>query len=218
VPDLDISSERLDDTVLLLHVLLQVDLPQLLDSHLERHGNQQGLSWGWLITVWLVHILTQSDHRKVVVRDWVQHNHQTLEQITGQTIRDTDFTDDRLTRALSALQPASTWRALETELAGKTIRVYALSKEVVRLDATTVSGYHTGGEDSLFQFGKSKDHPELLQVKVMQATLDPLGMPLLTQVVSGETADDPLYLPFHLQRASTPCWRGLGCSLSATAK
>lgn len=196
MPDLNISSERLDDTVLLLHVLLQVELPQLLDSHLERHGNQQGLSWGWLLTVWLVHILTQSDHRKVVVREWVQHNRQTLQQITGQTIRDTDFTDDRLTRALSALQPASTWRAIETQIADKTIRVYDLPQKIIRLDATTVSGYHTGGEDSLFQFGKSKDHPELLQVKVMQATLDPLGMPLLTQVVSGETADDPLYLPF----------------------
>ena len=196
MPDLDVSSERLDDTVLLLHVLLQLELPQLLDRHLERHGNQQGLSWGWLITVWLVHILTQSDHRKVVVREWVRRNSQTLHQIIGQEIRDTDFTDDRLTRALSALQPAPTWRAIQTEIADKTVRVYDLPTEIVRLDATTVSGYHTGGEDSLFQFGKSKDHPELLQVKVMQATLDPLGMPLLTQVVSGETADDPLYLPF----------------------
>jgi transposase len=32
-------------------------------------------------------------------------------------------------------------------------------------------------------------------VKVMQAVLDPLGMPLATDVVSGERADDPLYLP-----------------------
>ena len=29
----------------------------------------------------------------------------------------------------------------------------------------------------------------------MQAVLDPLGMPLATDVVSGERADDPLYLP-----------------------
>jgi transposase len=193
--ELDVYNERLDDTVLLLHVLLQVQLPQLLDNHLERHGNQLGLSWGWLLTVWLVHILTQSDHRKVVVREWVQRNRYTLEQITEQTIRDTDFTDDRLTRALTALQPAKTWSAIETELAQKTIRVYDLPQEVVRFDATTVSGYHTGGCDSLFQLGHSKDDPNLLQVKVMQATLDPLGMPLVTQVVPGQSADDPLYVP-----------------------
>ncbi len=34
----------------------------------------------------------------------------------------------------------------------------------MRLDATTVSGYHAGGEDSLFQFGYSKDDPTLKQV------------------------------------------------------
>ena len=46
------------------------------------------------------------------------------------------------------------------------------------------------------QFGPSKDHrPDLPQVKVMQAVLDPLGMPLATDVVSGERADDPLYVP-----------------------
>ncbi|MDH3602329.1 MAG: transposase, partial [Candidatus Tectomicrobia bacterium] len=48
----------------------------------------------------------------------------------------------------------------------------------------------------LFQFGPSKDHrPDLPQVKVMQAVLDPLAMPLATDVVSGERADDPLYIP-----------------------
>ena len=51
-------------------------------------------------------------------------------------------------------------------------------------------------EDGLFQFGHSKDHrPDLPQVKVMLSALDPLGMPVATQVVSGERADDPLYVP-----------------------
>jgi transposase len=47
----------------------------------------------------------------------------------------------------------------------------------------------------LFQFGHSKDDPTLPQVKVMMGVLDPLGLPLVTQVVSGETADDGLYVP-----------------------
>jgi transposase len=38
---------------------------------------------------------------------------------------------------------------------------------MVRVDATTVSGYHEGGEDSLFQFGHSKDDPSLRQIKLM---------------------------------------------------
>jgi len=35
----------------------------------------------------------------------------------------------------------------------------------------------------------------LRQIKAMMATLDPLGLPLALEVVSGEQADDPLYVP-----------------------
>ena len=75
------------------------------------------------------------------------------------------------------------------------MRVYDLTTERVRLDATTISGYHAGGEGSLFQFGKSKDNPDLLQVKLMMGMLYPLGLPMATEVVSGERADDELYIP-----------------------
>ena len=44
-------------------------------------------------------------------------------------------------------------------------------------------------EAGLFQFGHSKDDPSLPQIKTMLADLDRLGMPVATQVVSGETAD-----------------------------
>jgi transposase len=64
------------------------------------------------------------------------------------------------------------------------MRVYNLKQERVRLDTTTVSGHHAGGDDSLFQFGHSKDDPTLSQVKVMVAALDPLGLPVATQVVA----------------------------------
>src|SRR6266581_3250474 len=67
---------------------------------------------------------------------------------------------------------------------------------MVHVDSTSASVYATVSEGGLFQFGHSKDdRPDLPQVKVMQAVLDPLGMPLATDVVSGERADDPLYMP-----------------------
>src|SRR2546425_1120784 len=44
--------------------------------------------------------------------------------------------------------------------------------------------------------GHRKDYrPDVPQVKVMQAVLDPLGRPLATAVVSGERADAPRALP-----------------------
>ncbi len=51
-------------------------------------------------------------------------------------------------------------------------------------------------EGGLCQCGHSKDYrPDVPQVKVMQAVLDPLGRPLATDVVSGERADAPRSLP-----------------------
>jgi hypothetical protein len=66
----------------------------------------------------------------------------------------------------------------------------------VRLDSTSVSLYHDPEGSQLIRRGHSKDHrPDLAQLKVMLATLDPLGAPLVTQVVAGNRADDGLYLP-----------------------
>ena len=193
--ELTLTTERIDDLVLLLHVMLQVQLPEMLDRHLPRHWLQQGLSWGWVTTIWLAHILSQGDHRKLTVRDWVAQAHETLESVTGLSIRETDFTDDRLTIVLRQLSKPDYWQAIEKDFAQNALRVYDLKTERIRVDATTISGYHTGGEDSLFPFGHSKDDPNLLQVKTMMASLDPLGLPLVTQVVSGERADDGLYGP-----------------------
>lgn len=194
-PTLTVTTERIDDFVLLLHVMMRLDLPAILDCHLPRHWLQQGLSWGWVTTIWLAHILSQGDHRKLTVRDWVRQAQQTLQHTTGRTIRDTDFTDDRLTIVLRELSNPAYWHPIEAELAQRTVRVYHLTPRQVRVDMTTISGHHSGSDDGLFQFGKSKDDPSLRQVKVALATLDPLGLPLATEVVAGNCADDPLYTP-----------------------
>ncbi len=193
--DIQIHSERIDDFVVLLALMQQMNLPAVLDHHLPRHWLQQGLSWGWTASIWLAHIISQGDHRKLTVRDWVRQAHRTLEQVTGLDIRETDFTDDRLTIVLRHLSDEVRWQAIEQELGQHLVRVYDLQEQVVRVDATTVSGYHEGGEESLWQFGHSKDDPTLRQIKAMMATLDPLGLPLALEVVSGEQADDPLYVP-----------------------
>lgn len=191
----NITTERIDDFPLLLAVMLQLRLPEIFDHHIKRHGLHQGLSWGWIASIWLAHLLTKSNHRKQPVQAWVKQAHATIEKVSGQTVRDLDFTDDRLTLLLRRLSQAEIWQAIEKELSQNIIRVYDLKAKRVRLDATTVSGYHEGGEESLFQYGYSKDDPSLRQVKVMVAALDPFGLPLVSQVVAGDVADDNLYRP-----------------------
>ncbi len=194
-PEINITTERIDDFPLLLEVMIRLGLPGLIDQHLKRHGLHQGLSWGWITAIWLAHILTESDHRKLPVRAWVRQAGETIERITGMKVGELDFTDDRLTLLLRRLSKPATWQSIETDLGRNILRVYELKPKQVRLDPTTVSGHHAGGEDSLFEFGHSKDDPTLRQVKVMVAALDPLGLPLVSQVVAGSTADDPLYIP-----------------------
>src|SRR3970040_2656630 len=102
--ELTITTERVDDFVLLIEMMVRLGLPEILDRHIPRHWLQEGLSWGWVATIWLAHILSQGDHRKLTVRDWVRQAHNTLERVTGLSIRDTDFTDDRLTIVLRELR------------------------------------------------------------------------------------------------------------------
>jgi transposase len=97
---------------------------------------------------------------------------------------------------LRGLSDETRWAAFESALHQPTVRVYDLSTERVHVDSTSASAYGTVSDGGLCQFGHSKDYrPDLPQVKVMQAVLEPLGMPLATDVGSGERADAPLYLP-----------------------
>ena len=191
-----IITERVDDIPLLLEQMQRMGLPTLLDDHFPTHGNWQGLSLGWVSTIWLSSILSRGDHRLVHVEPWVGNRLWTLRAMTGQGVERLDFTDDRLEIVLRGLSEDTRWSAFEAALNQHTVRVYALSTERIHVDSTSANAYATVTEDGLFQFGHSKDQrPDLPQVKVMQAVLDPLGMPLATDVVSGERADDPLYVP-----------------------
>lgn len=194
--DMNVTTERVDDIPVLLAQAEKVGVAELLDEHFEPHGNWQGSSMGWTATVWLAHILSEGDHRLNQVQEWVAQRLQSLSLWTGQAVRALDWSDDRLGIVLDALSDADRWQAFERALNQRTIRVYRLKPTRVRVDSTTASGYWTVTDDGLFQFGHSKDHrPDLPQLKVMLSALDPLGLPLITQVVSGERADDGLYIP-----------------------
>ena len=193
---LSIVTERVDDIPLLLAQIEGMGIPELLETHFEAHGNWVGTGIGWTTGVWMAHILSQGDHRLSWAEKWVGERVEMLERSTGELVLATEWSDDRLGIILDLLSEEEPWQDFEGTLNRRTIRVYDLKRERVRLDSTTASGHWEVTEDGLFQFGHSKDHrPDLPQLKVMFSTLDPLGMPVATQVVSGETADDPLYVP-----------------------
>jgi transposase len=193
---LSIETERMDDIPLLLTHMKRMKVAELLDKHIPAHGQRKGLSVGELSVVWLAHILSQADHRMNRVQEWANRRISTLRGCGMSTLSAQDATDDRLADVLRLLSDDLHWQAFEQELMGQLVRVYDLPTTCVRIDTTTASSYAEVDEQGLLQLGHSKDHrPDLPQLKLVLASLDSLGMPLATEVLSGEQADDPVYLP-----------------------
>lgn len=190
-----IVTERVDDIPLLIAHMLRMGIQEVIDRHIPKHGNQRDLSWGWTTLIWMAHIITEGDHRKVSMRDYISEMKHTLSVLSGQIINELDFSDDRLAHLLKHLSNRAYWRKIEDDLNKRTLEVYDLKTETIRNDATTVTVDGEITEDGLVQYGHSKDNAKLPQIKLMTACVDPLGMPLASDVVSGETADDVLYIP-----------------------
>ena len=173
----------------------QLNFPISLERHLGSHHLHRGLSNGWLATVWLAFLLSQSNHRKVSVQDWAGNHSHTLETLIGEPLRPAEFGDDRLSIILRRLHDAD-WSALEADLWATTCEVYEISYQCIRLDSTTSYGYHTIIPGGLMQRGHSKDHrPDLPQLKLMAAAAQPTSQLMACDIVPGHCADDPLYLP-----------------------
>jgi len=193
----EISVVRLDELPVLFGVIERLEIARLLDEEIARHANWIGaLGIGGVVSGWLAFILSTADHRLNQVEDWVEQRREIYEACLKCEIRGLDFSDDRLANILDKLSQAEVWERFETGLNQQIIRVYELKTEFVRLDSTTISTYTAVNAEGLLQLGHSKDkRPEDAQLKIQLAILDPLGMPLATQVVAGNSADDPLYLP-----------------------
>ncbi|MBI5714031.1 MAG: transposase [Chloroflexi bacterium] len=200
-PALTITSIRIDDIPLLIGTLIQMGVPELYDREVKDHGHHEGLSGGWLLTVWLTFILSQGDHAKSHVQEWVRRHREVLEKLIQQPIAERDLNDDRLGSVLKRLSHRERWEAFETALWQRQVRVYEVEGDLsewvgVWMDSTTAAGYHRVEETGLMQHGYSKDHrPDLAQLKIMTAVVQASNSLLASDVVAGNLADDPLYLP-----------------------
>lgn len=193
----EMSHEQVNDIPLLIHTMTTVlGFDRLLDEQRERHGNRQGLSIGQVMVTWLTHILSECTHFMSPVQAWANALPHTLSTLLGMPVRQTDLTDDRLAEVAWVLSQEEVWRPLEQAVTGQMVRVYRLTPQRVRLDTTTAKVYGGNELSVLFQRGHSKEHrPDLRQLKVMLAALDPLGVLAGAEVLAGNAADDGLYVP-----------------------
>lgn len=194
--EVKVQTEQVNDIPLLIKQQEKMDITEILDQIVPQHGNRQGLSLGQMIVGWLSYIVSESDHRLSFVEEWAARQTNMLSHLLPGYGGSQDFTDDRLGDGLRFLSDDAVWEAFESQLGKRLIRIYQLPTEVGRVDTTTVSLYHQADGSAIIAEGFSKDHrPDLAQLKVLLLALDPLAIPVVTMVVSGNRADDGLYLP-----------------------
>jgi len=197
---LSVRSERVDDVPLVLAFLQRLGLAALLEKTVGTHGNtrhQNVLGNGQAFVVWLTFLLTQSDHRKVTVAEWVARHTRTLAIGLGVSeVPATDFSDDRLSTLLDRLQRPGVWEQVEAALLARTLLVTPLPLEQVHLDSTSTWGFHAPDPDGVMRFGHAKGGGAATrtQVKLMAATTR-TGQLLACTVWPGDAADPPLYQP-----------------------
>jgi transposase len=189
--------EAVADLPVLWAKLQLLDLPATLDRHFPAPRHWKGpLNPGEVLCLWLLFIISQGDHRLNQVEPWVARHQGTLSALLGKPVQPSDAHDDRLADLLSRLGDSDTFSTVERDVNQHTIRVYQIPTDTVRYDMTTANSYaDVLSEQGLLQFGHSKDDPDRPQFKIAAGVLDPLGMPLTTAVVPGNSTDDPLYIP-----------------------
>jgi transposase len=189
--------EAVADLPVLWATLRRLHLPATLDRHFPAPTNWKGpLTPGEVLALWLLFLVSQGDHCLNHLEPWVAQHQGTLSALLGKAVLPVHCHDDRLADWLTRLGKDATFSALERDLNQQTIRLYQLPTDLIRIDTTTANSYvDVLSEQGLLQFGHSKDDPDRPQIKIAAAILDPLGLPLATAVVPGNSTDDPLYVP-----------------------
>lgn len=209
-----IRIERVDELPLILTWLLKMGIVKIIDDIWHAHGQWEGLSYGQLALLFVTYIIHQRSHRLMKMEGWLNDHRTVIEQVTGWSIRPKEATDDHIGLLLDEMGSSEEKGVvLQQQLGEHLIHAYELPTEVARYDTTTFSVHHAlpepgAGPKELLRFGHSKDNqPSLLQFKQGLGTLDPAGVPILSQTLSGEVADDTLYFP---------AWQQMGVTLKRT--
>lgn len=194
------ETERLEDLPVLIEWLKQMKVDTIIDTHPHPHRLWGGISKGVLGLTWIAHMIMTGDHRKVRLNELLQRLRRSLGVMLGCEGRASEFNDDRLGRLLVDLGSGETAEEIEREMNAHCLRYYRLPTEhaTVRIDTTSVTVHGDDDGSGVIAYGYSKDHrPDLGQFKVLMATLDPLGMPLLAQLMAGNSSDDGCYVPAY---------------------
>jgi len=179
--------ERVDTIPLIISILMKMGVQQVIDSIFIPHGNWSGLSYGQLAVLFVTYVLHSLTHRFSGMESWANRHKMVIERATGWQIGEKDATDDRLGRLSEVLgENDEAISEYQLQMGQSIIIAYQLPTQIARYDTTSFNVYHDA-KNGILEFGRGKDY--------RPAALGPAGVPILSETLSGNRADDPCYLP-----------------------
>lgn len=206
---MELQDLRVDDLPLIYCIVETLGVREAIDKSVKCHGRWVGPSPGTIVSLWICYILSECDHRLSVVETWAEQRISLLQAIIGdKSLSSKDFGDDKLAKLLDYLSEDEDWSEIEACVNSKGLSIYRLespkSIPTLRLDSAPMQSHGVVKEGGLLQYGYSKHHNgNLGQFKVQLCSLDNeinhFAFPTSHITVSGEQADDILYLPLISQ-------------------
>lgn len=95
--------ERVGELPVLFGLLKQMSIQSIIDRVIKPHGNWQGLTSGWVIVIWLMHVLSAQSHLMQPVQQRARQHLVLLRGLTKQDVTELNFTDGRLALCLLSL-------------------------------------------------------------------------------------------------------------------
>lgn len=189
-----ISEERIDirkaGMATLAHAMCEtLAIPKLINRSVAWDDTQAKLSPGVICKAMILNILSKRSPLYLFHKSFADYDTSLL---FGDGISSEDFTDDRLGWFLDRFEEANPAQIfMQISLRG--LSVHQLEANVIHADTTSVSvegAYETEGEqDFNICHGHSKDLRKDLKQIMMGLVVQQDGMPLLGNVLSGNTSD-----------------------------
>lgn len=194
------AADKIGSIPLVFGLLIHLDLSKQINTYYPSHKNWSGGDKGMIVVVWMCYLLTMNDHRLYEIENWFklhEHSLNTLLKAYGyEALNEKDFTDDRLGSLLSSFGETQNWYLFLSSFTCNLLKLYDIQVRSIELDATIAQQYRSVIEDGLLQLGHSKQHrSDIPQFKSMMSNATEQNIPLMIQTVSGNKADDGLYLP-----------------------
>lgn len=184
------THEWADDIPLLIAHLKRMGVPALLDQRMPLGGLWGGLSPGWVTTLWLAHMLSQSEGKAHHVQPWVAAHPQTLRACVSHEVQPSDVHDLRLRDLLGALGDDDIWQPFEAALNAHLLGSYELDVEQISVRGMDGWMWQLLPEGVL-HVGQGRGwRPGSLKLNVLQASIEPLGLPLATGVMCGRASSE----------------------------